>query len=199
MLRLRPGAAVEVADAGGGVFAGTVLPGGLVRLGAPLAPAGPPAPLAVRLALAGPRADTAVEKLVELGVETLGPLVAGGLRHDARTDRWERVAAAAAEQAKRPRRPAVAPPLPLADALRDPGALMLSHEEPDATLAEALGRLARPVLLLVGPESGFTAAEHAAAREGGVPIVTLGPVVLRSETAAIVGAALVLDRLGALA
>jgi 16S rRNA (uracil1498-N3)-methyltransferase len=86
-----------------------------------------------------------------------------------------------------------------ADALA-PGAVLLSHEEPDGSLDAALGRGERPVTLLVGPEAGFTEEEHAAARAAGVPIATLGgALVLRTETAAIAAAVLALDRLGALA
>ena len=51
------------------MLAARVLEGGRVALGEVLAEPTPPPPLAVQLALTGPRADTAVEKLVELGVE----------------------------------------------------------------------------------------------------------------------------------
>jgi 16S rRNA (uracil1498-N3)-methyltransferase len=54
-------------------------------------------------------------------------------------------------------------------------------------------------VLLIGPEAGFLPAEHEAARAAGVPIATLGDLVLRTETAAIAAAVLALDRLGALA
>jgi 16S rRNA (uracil1498-N3)-methyltransferase len=168
-----------------------------VELLAPL-PSPPAPPLAVRLALAGTRAETAVEKLVELGVERIGPLRTAGAERPPRLDRWRRVARAAAEQARRPRLAVVDEPVALADALV-PGAILLSHEEPDADLTTAVAGAPRPVTLLVGPEAGFGPAELAAARAAAIPVVTLGPVVLRSETAAIVGTALALDRLGALA
>ena len=76
--------------------------------------------------------------------------------------------------------------------------MLLSHEDPDGTFDDALARAGRPLALLVGPESGFAAEEHAAARAAGVPIATLGDIVLRTETAAIAAAVLALDRLGAL-
>jgi 16S rRNA (uracil1498-N3)-methyltransferase len=88
--------------------------------------------------------------------------------------------------------------MPLAEALLD-GAVLLSHEEPDALLAEAIDGAARPVALLVGPEAGFTVAEFHAARSAGVPIATIGDVVLRSETAAIAAAVIALERMGCLA
>jgi 16S rRNA (uracil1498-N3)-methyltransferase len=152
-------------------------------------------PLSVHLALTGPRADTAVEKLVELGVEAIGPLETALKRRETRTDRWQRIAGAAAAQAKRPRVARVVPALALQAAL-GPGAVLLSHEDPDGTLDDAIARAGRPLALLVGPESGFAPSEHAAARAAGVPIATLGDIVLRTETAAIAAAVLALDRLG---
>jgi 16S rRNA (uracil1498-N3)-methyltransferase len=196
VLRLRDGEPVTVADCAGAVFAAQVRGAGVEILSA--LPSPPAPPLAVRLALGGTRAEVALEKLVELGVERIGPLRTAGAPRPARLDRWRRVARAAAEQAKRPRLAVLGEPLDLADALA-PGAIVLSHEEPDGGLDAALAAAPRPVTLLVGPESGFTAEELAAARAAGVPVATLGPLVLRSETAAIVGAALALDRLGALA
>lgn len=195
VLRLRAGEAVEAADGTGRVFAAVVDDPrtGTVLLGAELPRQPALAPIRVLLAQSGPRADDAVEKLVELGVAEIGPLLAAGRRREARTDRWERIAAGAAAQAKLARIPAILPPTPLADALR--GAIVCSHEEHDTALDEALGRVPRPVALLIGPEAGFSPDELAAARAADAPIVPLGPTVLRTETAAIVAAALVRDRL----
>lgn len=194
VLRLKAGAPVEVADGTGRVFAAAVddPAAGTLRVGEEL-PAQPAlAPITVLLAQSGPRADDAVEKLVELGVAAIGPLLASGRRRDARLDRWERIAKGAAEQAKLAAVPAIREPVALADAL-GPGAVLCSHEGPDCALRDVV--LAAPVTLLIGPEAGFTADEHAQARAAGVPVVSLGPTVLRTETAAIVAAALVRDRL----
>ena len=70
------------------------------------------------------------------------------------------------------------------------GGIVCSHEEHDTTLVDALAYAGRPVVLMVGPEAGFAADELAQARASGVPIVSLGPTVLRTETAAIAAAAL---------
>jgi 16S rRNA (uracil1498-N3)-methyltransferase len=74
---------------------------------------------------------------------------------------------------------------------------MFYEGEPVWTLSEALGEL-RParVALLIGPEGGFAAAEVAAARAAGFLPVSLGPRILRTETAAIVAAALLQGLLG---
>lgn len=191
VLRLGAGEAVEAADGTGRVFAATVDDprAGVLLIGAEL-PAQPDlAPIRVLLAQSGPRADDAVEKLVELGVAEIGPLLAAGRRQEARLDRWERVARAAAAQAKLTRVPAILPPVAYADALAA-GAVVCSHEAPDADLHAAFASAGRPLTLVIGPEAGFTADELAQARAAGVPIVSLGPTVLRTETAAIVAATL---------
>lgn len=196
VLRLEAGEAIEVADGTGRVFAATV---GDARLGTVLLgdelPAQPSlAPVRVLLAQSGPRADDAVEKLVELGVAEIGPLLAAGRRREARTDRWERIAAGAAAQAKLASIPTILEPVAFADALAA-GAIVCSHEEHDSTLADALATAGRPLTLLIGPEAGFGADELGAARDASCPIVSLGDTVLRTETAAIVAAALVRARL----
>jgi len=198
VLRLRPGDEVEVADPEGTIWLARVVGGGEVELLEQLHASRPAPPLLVRLALTGPRSDTAIEKLVELGVEEITPLETAAIKREPRTVRWQRIAEAAACQAKRPRIPRIGETVRLQDALA-PGAVLLSHEEPDGTLDDALAKAGRQLALLIGPEAGFTAAEHEAARQAGVPIATLGALVLRTETAAIAAAVLALDRLGALA
>jgi 16S rRNA (uracil1498-N3)-methyltransferase len=197
VLRIRDGEPVEVADGEGRTWSAIARGRGAVELVAVIREPRPSPAVAVRLALSGPRSDTAVEKLVELGIDRIGPLETEGTRRDLRTDRWQRIAEAAACQAKRPRIPVVEPAVRLVHALA-PGAIMLSHEEPDSSLDAALARVERPVTLLVGPEAGFLPAERALARAAGVPIATLGDMLLRTETAAIAAAVLALDRLGAL-
>ena len=145
------------------------------------------------LAQSGPRADDAVEKLVELGVAEIGPLLAAGRRREARTDRWERIAAGAAAQAKLPQIPTILAPVNFADALAA-SAIVCSHEEHDTSLTAALVAATHPITLWIGPEAGFSADELAQARAASCPIVTLGDTVLRTETAAIVAAAVVRER-----
>ena len=194
VLRLEAGEAIEVADGTGRVFAATIdAPKlGTALLGAELAGQPSLMPIRVLLAQSGPRADDAEETLVELGVGENGPLLAAGRRREARTDRWKRIAAGAAAQAKLPCIPTIREPMGYADALAA-GAIVCSHEEHDTPLADALAAAARPITLLIGPEAGFGADELADARTAGCPIVTLGDTVLRTETAAIVAAALVRD------
>jgi 16S rRNA (uracil1498-N3)-methyltransferase len=189
VLRLRPGARVEAADAAGAVFAAEVQGGGGLLLVELLAEAAPPEPApTVWLALAGGRADTAVEKLTELGVAAIGALRTRNGKGDPRPERWQRVAVAAAAQSKRARLPRLLGPAPVAEVVAA-GAWMLDHEADDA-VAFAPERAAT---LLVGPEAGFSEPERVLAREAGARIARLDGVgVLRSETAAIAAAAVAL-------
>jgi 16S rRNA (uracil1498-N3)-methyltransferase len=146
----------------------------------------------------GERMDYTVQKAVELGVAEIWPLLAE--RSVVRLDReraekrrlhWQRVAIAACEQSGRSRVPPVHAPLRLADWLAtwraqrqgNERALLLSPAG-GARLA-ALGEPQGPVILLAGPEGGFTEAEAAAARHQGFLPVRLGPRILRTETAAL--------------
>jgi 16S rRNA (uracil1498-N3)-methyltransferase len=113
--------------------------------------------------------------------------------------RWQSVVTAAAEQSHRARLPEVTPPITLDEALASldqPG--LLAWEESDQPLRPALsecvavGRLA----LFVGPEGGFTSEEVESARAAGVSVVSLGPRILRAETAGPLFAALALYQSG---
>jgi 16S rRNA (uracil1498-N3)-methyltransferase len=187
VLRLAPGDLVEVADAAGAVWTAELCGEGRVRLAERREAVVPATGCTVWLALAGGRSDLAVEKLTELGVRAIGPLLAERAKGTARLERWRRVAEAASKQAKRGRPPELLAPAAPAEALAMPGAVLLDHEAPDAVSLEP----ARDAVLLVGPEAGWSDAERAAARAAGAPIWRLpGDLVLRSETAAIVAAAL---------
>lgn len=191
VLRLRAGEILTVADPNGAVFEAVYAGAGAIQVGAAVEPAAPAAEVGVRLALDGRRADVAIEKLVELGVGRLGVLATAAADAADRVDRWQRVARAAAEQSRQPRLPAVVEPIALADALALPGAIVLSHEGADGGLD--LG--APPIELLIGPPAGFREDELSAARACGVPVASLPFRTLRSETAAIVAAALALTAL----
>lgn len=196
VLRLEAGESVEIADGHGRVFMATVVNprAGEVVLNEEIAGQPLLVPIRVLLAQSGPRADDAVEKLVELGVAEISPLLARGRRREARTDRWQRIAEGAAAQAKLVMIPTISAPVAYCDALML-GAIVCSHEHDDSSLADALAGLAPPITLVIGPEAGFSDEELGAARQAGVPIVRFGQTVLRTETAAVVFAALVIDRL----
>ena len=194
VLRLRVGDTCEVA-AGGRAYRARVTAGGLELLEEIAAVTAPP--VTVWLAQPGGRSDDAVEKLTELGVARIGAMrceLLKGEFTDARIERWRRVAVAAAKQSKQAQVPEVLPVADYADVL-SPEAVVLSHTGASGGLADRIvGR--RGATLLIGPEPGFSEAELDLARSRGVAVATFGPVVLRTETAAIVAAALALREMG---
>jgi 16S rRNA (uracil1498-N3)-methyltransferase len=194
VLRLRVGDTCEVA-AGGRAYHARVVAGGLELLEEIEVVTAPP--VTVWLAQPGGRSDDAVEKLTELGVARIGAMrceLLKGAFTDARIERWRRVAVAAAKQSKQARVPEVLPVADYADVL-SPEAVVLSHTGASGGLADRIvGR--RGATLLIGPEPGFSEGELELARSRGVAVATFGPVVLRTETAAIVAAALALREMG---
>ena len=199
VLRLEPGSSVEVFDGSGSAWE-AVLEGGLLRLGE-RHPAPPPA-ATVWLAFAlarGEKGDWIVQKGTELGVSRFLPWQASrsvvrleGERAGERARRWGRIAAEAARQCGRADVPEVATPGTLADALASPEGFVrvVFHAGAGAPLAE----LARPgapgYLAVVGPEGGLTDGEVTACRAAGCLLASLGPRVLRAETAAVAAALL---------
>lgn len=150
----------------------------------------------------GSKFETIVQKCTEIGVSRFVPVltersVASEI-NPKRYDRFEVIAREAAEQSGRGKVPVVGPPVDFHDAVRRAAgagaAFLLWEEERTARLRHVTEIAAAPIALFVGPEGGFTAAEAQEARGMGVHIVTLGPRILRAETAAIVGSALLLDQ-----
>ncbi|MGN6377427.1 MAG: RsmE family RNA methyltransferase, partial [Gaiellales bacterium] len=195
VLRMQVGDTCEVA-AGGRVWTARVTAGGL-ELVEEIAVVTQVPTLTVWIAQPGGRSADAVEKLTELGVSRIGALRSELLKgefSDARIERWQRVAEAAAKQSKQTRIPDVIGVSDFADVL-SPEAVVLSHTGASGGLADRIvGR--RSATLLIGPEPGFSEQELELARGRGVAVATFGPVVLRTETAAVVAAALALREMG---
>ena len=162
----------------------------------------PALPLAVTVALPAPRgerADWVVEKLTEVGVSRILWLLSersvtkpdprGG-----RPARWERIARAAAAQSERVGWPVVEGPISFAVFLTSGDERRLIADQSGEWMG-AQGSMAagRSVTLGIGPEGGFSARELAAATAAGFFCVRLSPNILRVETAAVVGAAMLLS------
>lgn len=133
--------------------------------------------------------DWLVEKATELGAARLIPVMTDRtIAERVRLDRLESIAIEAAEQCGRTRLPEIAEPLTLARLLadRDTGrTLYFADESRDGTPAGQAFRDG-PALILIGPEGGFTDAERASIRAApGSFSVSLGPRILRAETAAL--------------
>jgi 16S rRNA (uracil1498-N3)-methyltransferase len=141
--------------------------------------------------------DLLVREATELGIAALFPVVAArsvvkvGERADKKVERWCAIAREASKQSKSCLVPRVFPPRPLSEFLTDIDAavkivLSENHGRPlrEVVLA-AEGELPADVVLLVGPEGGWTPAEEKKIRGCGYEAVSLGRSILRAETAAL--------------
>lgn len=210
VLRLQPGARLALFDGLGGQWSAQVLRMGRssveVSIGEHEA-IERELPFAVTLAFAMPsndRMDDLVEKATELGATRLQPLMSersvlrlAGERAERKREHWQAVAAAACAQCGRNRVPDVAPVHALDDWLAmlsssdrsrsmqggDPERLLLSTGPALPWSARAAAAPPSGFVLLSGPEGGFSAAEDAASRAAGFEPISLGPRVLRADTA----------------
>ena len=143
--------------------------------------------------------DFVVQKAVELGAVGVVPVRSQNcvVRYDAkkaagRRDRWQKIADEAAKQCGRTALLSVEPVTDIEDFLQQEAAnadteLIFCYEnEQDQTVKDYLSQVtAKRIVLLIGPEGGFSLDVAAAVAEAGGHSVTLGPRILRAETAAL--------------
>jgi len=202
VLRLAPGAEVEVFDGEGRRFEALLEPSSL-HIGKEL-PRAAASSLDVWLAQAivkGDKLDLVTQKATELGVSRIllfdssrSVVKLDDRRAGSRVERLQRVAEEAARQSGRSDVPPIDGPISL-DAVGDrlePDrlALLLDPEETDLRLSQA-ARGASRLCLVVGPEGGFAPEERERAANRGMIPVSLGPLVLRTETAGLAALAVV--------
>jgi 16S rRNA (uracil1498-N3)-methyltransferase len=208
VLRLLPGADVRLFDGQGHEFEGRVESVGRSRVAVTVGAEVPPraAEPRVRLVLGqallkGDAMDQVVRDAVMLGASRVIPLdtehaemPARRVVQSGRVSRWQRIAVSSAKQCGRALVPEVTPPQQLAGCLQTfQGEARFLLAEP--ALADLEARFAAPVriaasdevLLLVGPEGGWSAGEVASARAAGCRPLTLGSRTLRADAAALVG------------
>jgi 16S rRNA (uracil1498-N3)-methyltransferase len=210
-LRLQPGEEVSLADGAGTVGRGRL--GGeeddLAVIRVEEVHRVVRRPPIVSVALSSPKGDRlswAVQKLGELGVDEVMLMESSrsvrtwdGDRAGRAAERLRSVAREAAMQSRQPFVMEVIPAVPFLEALPSPAATgVLLWAGAGAGLAQVLPEDAAGIRLLVGPEGGFSEEEIDTAREAGVAEASLGSGILRTETAALVGATLVLARYGRL-
>lgn len=151
----------------------------------------------------GPSMDAIVRKATELGAAQIAPLESertqvhlDGERSDKKIEKWQVAALEAAKQCGNPFLPVIAPvqnASAFMEAARGYDLKLIASLEPGArslkgvlaTFHAVQGRAPKKVLWLVGPEGDFTPAELNQAKTCGFEPITLGPLVLRCETAAI--------------
>ena len=202
VLRLQPGQAVTLFDGSGGEWSAELTLMDRRSVQARVLAHSPrecEGRVAVTLALAMPandRMDALVETATELGAVAVQPLVTdrsvlrlAGERGQRRQAHWQAIAIAACEQCGRNRVPIVLPvqtyaawltALPPAEA--SDTRLLLGWREA-SPWTDTLASAGSALTLLSGPEGGLTEAEEALARQHGFTVVSLGPRVLRADTA----------------
>jgi len=199
VLRVQTGTPIVLGDGQGGTAAATVTRVGRTEVDLEVERAvRRPRPARVEVAFAPPRlsrAEWLFEHGTEVGITAFRPLWTARTRPQGeRPERWQRIVRAAAGQCDRDWLPEVHAGCEFADFLRSDLPRRRFLASAGATPLLEANVTTDPVLLLVGPEGGFTDEEAAAARVAGFEPRSLGRHTLRTETAALVGAAILLGR-----
>jgi 16S rRNA (uracil1498-N3)-methyltransferase len=150
------------------------------------------------------RMEWAIEKAVELGVANIIPVIARRTEaHFAsaaakRVERWKRIAREASQQSRRSLEPDVAESVKLQTAVEasEGCRIVLSeHESPERVSLKQLvnDHHDDPLTIAIGPEGGWTAEELGLFQQNGWHFTSLGPTILRAETAAIAALAIAIS------
>ena len=198
VLRMQPGQLLTLFDGRGGEYAAEIVSCARGKLSVAVGAHSDierEAPLRVTLWHAlckATRMDSVVQKATELGAVCIQPIqtersqikLSGG-RAERKLRHWTEIAIGACEQCGRNRVPAIMAPAAFSTLLPTAGGFshaLLMDPDGSATLAAGL-QLSADVLVITGPEGGFSPAELSAAAARGISGVRLGPRVLRTETA----------------
>ncbi len=166
-----------------------------------------PAPLPITVAISVfkfDRMEWAIEKCTELGVAQIVPLIAARTEaHLAsaaakRVERWRRIAKQASEQSRRVSPPEIQDPIKLKDLFASAASserIVLSEVEQETALKDAIAPN-EFLTLAFGPEGGWKEQELAAFAEAGWKSASLGPTILRAETAIIAAVAVASSSIG---
>ena len=215
VLRLKPGDAVVLLDGRGQAVRAVITAcqrGRVVARIAERLPLSGESPLALTVAQAFLKAhkmDTVIRHLTELGVHRWLPFASRrsvarpqGPRLERRVQRWRDIAGEALKQCRRSRLPRIRAMQSLEAVLDEAGPDSLNiifWEEETRRLEEIIGdagSAVRRALVVIGPEGGFTAREVRTAEQRGFTVASLGPRILRAETAALTACAVLQHRLG---
>ncbi len=203
VLRLTMGQEIEVFGQGGAVGHGSISAVGRAGVTIEITRIEPPRAVAARLSVAAAipkaaRADWMVEKLAELGVADFFPLATarGAVlpKGDKKFERWRRLAAEASRQSGRDtvmRIHSLATPAELMAEKTNEARWHLSVDAAARPILELLAAPPASLVLFVGPEGGWTPEESELFASAGIAGVRLTDTILRIETAAVAGAAIV--------
>ena len=198
VLRLREGDDVTLFNGRGGEFAARIASMQRLRIAIDLLQHRAierESPLRVTLVQgvsAGERMDSTVRKAVELGVAEIQPVLAARSvarpkadRAENRRSHWQKIVISACEQCGRNRVPEVQALVPLGDYGPGAGAMKILLSPSSQLPLSKLPAIEGEVVLAAGPDAGFTEEEEARLIEAGFRPASLGPRVLRTETAAV--------------
>jgi 16S rRNA (uracil1498-N3)-methyltransferase len=209
--RMRRGEEVVLTDGCGEAAAGVVTEVGRDRLAVAVSrrwrvPADQPRLVVVQALPKGDRGERAVELMTEVGVDEVVPWAADrsvavwrGDRETKALRRWRATAREAAKQSRRWWHPVVADladTAAVAERLGRATVAVVLHESATEPLAAVAVPATGEVVLVVGPEGGLTEAELDVLTGAGARPARLGPTVLRTSTAGVVAAGIVLSRSG---
>lgn len=199
VLRLRPGDAVTLFNGRGGEYAARIASMEKLRIAADVLAHDPverESPLRVTLVQgvsSGERMDFTIRKAVELGIAEIRPVLTAssvarprGERAAARHGHWQKVVVSACEQCGRNRLPTLHPLINAKD-YRDDGKPTRILLSPSSNLAfsKISLQVKDAAVLAAGPEAGFSTEEEQTFLDAGFVPASLGPRVLRTETAAL--------------
>jgi 16S rRNA (uracil1498-N3)-methyltransferase len=144
------------------------------------------------------RFEWALEKLTELGVSNVVPMIAQRTEEHLakaaakRVERWRKIAREASQQARRIAPPEIADPVALKKAIeKEQGSrIVLSESEEQVSLKTVLNGCKPPLAMAFGPEGGWSEAELALFNDNAWQAASLGHTILRTETAAIAAVAI---------
>ena len=211
VLRLKPGDRLICFDGQGSEYLGTIdrqtSQQVVIRIENQLRLSTEQDPLTLWLVQALPKSarfDWVVQKATELGVSRISPLITqrtivrpSSAGAEAKRTRWQRIAQAAAKQCRRATIPTVDAPRRFEEVVTafssDSLVLIPTLESSTIPIGQVLKAASRvtEVVILIGPEGDFTADEVALAKAHGAQPVSLGPLTLRAETAALASLAVV--------
>lgn len=206
VLRLKPGDRIYILDGRGKRCLSEILDtrraAVVVRTGSPeeLLTESPLKLVLAQAVLKGDKMDMVIRMATELGCSSLLPVISERcqVRRSYRSERWRKIAESASAQSGRAIVPEVSEPVEFKDLMRNhTGTGIVFWEKAADELRKVLGSIkTETITLLTGPEGGFTEDEVRQAEKAGFIRASLGPRILRAETAAMTSAALVQYELG---
>jgi 16S rRNA (uracil1498-N3)-methyltransferase len=209
VLRMTEGADLEVFDASGVSGRGRIASISAAQVSIQVDQLNPPRPDQPKIIVAaaipkGTRADWMIEKLSELGVDRFIPLAAERSvvlpKGEAKHQRWQRLAEESARQSGRTgvmQIESLAEPRAILNQAQNKNTTIwyLSPADDAVPIFELAGTIPPALLLLIGPEGGWTPAEIAAFNAAQIPAIRITQTILRVETAAVAAAAILFSAL----